>query len=75
MDDFRIIQHHSCTLEMMTIFSIVHDHLSIIMHHGHHYSDVRHFTHFCLNLSLSRLPIICPSLVIMRHDRSSIHNS
>ena len=28
---------------MMAPISIMHDHLIIIMHHGHHHSDVRHF--------------------------------
>ena len=42
--DLRIMHHHFCTFHMMIPISIMHDHLIIIMRHGEHDSDVRHFT-------------------------------
>ena len=35
-DDLTIIHDAFCTFHMMTPIWIMHDHLIIIMHHGHH---------------------------------------
>ena len=56
----------------MTAISIMHDHLIIIAHRGHHHSDVRNVTHFG---PIVCMPIIRPSLVMIRQKQSSIHHS
>ena len=71
LGDLKIINHTFCKFHVIGPILIMPDHLMIIMHHGHHHSDVKHFTH----LGLSQVSIICPSLVMIDPDHPSIPHS